>query len=217
MQIIDLSHPLLSDMPVYPGDPAVKIVRQASIEADGYCTARLALGTHAGTHVDFPAHLLPHGATQQQLPLEKFMGPGRVLNVFDKQIITAADLHGLGIVSGSHLSSCEFVLLYTGWAEQWGTKNYYHNWPYLAPDATSWLADQGFKGIGLDTPSPDSQGDESFAAHQALLEAGMVIVENLANLDLLPVSVNQEFIFQCLPLPVHNGEASPTRAVATLR
>ncbi len=217
MQIIDLSHPLLSDMPVYPGDPAVKIVRQASIEADGYCSAKLALGTHAGTHVDFPAHLLPRGAVQQRLLLEKFMGPGRVFDLVGKQTITAADLYGLSIVSDSHLDRCEFVLLRTGWAEQWGTKNYYHNWPCLAPDAASWLAAQGLKGIGLDTPSPDPQGDETFASHCVLMEAGMVIVENLANLDLLSVPTDQGFTFQCLPLPIHDGEASPTRAVAILR
>ncbi|MBU1248422.1 MAG: cyclase family protein, partial [Proteobacteria bacterium] len=106
---------------------------------------------------------------------------------------------------------CDFLLVHTGWGTRWGTPEYYARWPSLAPDATIWLTRQGFKGIGLDTPSPDQDGDAALAAHHQLLGAGLVVVENLAHLDVLP---QRGFTFMSLPLPLHGGDASPVRAVA---
>jgi arylformamidase len=47
----------------------------------GANVARLSLGTHTGTHVDAPAHLLPGGATVETLPLAALVGPAVVVEI----------------------------------------------------------------------------------------------------------------------------------------
>jgi kynurenine formamidase len=47
-------------------------------------------------------------------------------------------------------------------------------------------------------------------AHKALLDHGLVIVENLTNLGELPPD---GFLFCCLPMRIRDGEGSPVRAV----
>jgi kynurenine formamidase len=46
--------------------------------------------------------------------------------------------------------------------------------------------------------------------HHILLSHGLILIENLVNLESLP---KQEFTFSCLPLKIKNGDGSPVRAV----
>lgn len=48
----------------------------------------------------------------------------------------------------------EMVLLHTGRARLWGSKEYYAN-PALTPEAGQWLVDQSVKLLGVDTATPD--------------------------------------------------------------
>jgi arylformamidase len=76
MKLIDLTHPIKSNMPVYPGDPETKIQQEGSIKKDGYVDHYLSIGTHAGTHIDAPSHMLENKKSLNQFPLEKFIGRG---------------------------------------------------------------------------------------------------------------------------------------------
>ncbi|WP_432704060.1 cyclase family protein [Methanothermobacter thermautotrophicus] len=53
MKIIDLTHRIEDSMPVFPGDPPVKL-RIESSDAD-YITSSLSMGMHTGTHIDAPS------------------------------------------------------------------------------------------------------------------------------------------------------------------
>jgi arylformamidase len=66
------------------------------------------------------------------------------------------------------------------------------------------------KAVGVDTLSPDVFGDAGAPVHRALLGAGVVIVENLANLDRVP----PRFHLMALPLKVKGGSGAPCRATA---
>ncbi|KAH7968936.1 hypothetical protein HPB52_012921 [Rhipicephalus sanguineus] len=61
---------------------------------------------------------------------------------------------------------------------------------------------------GLDTASVDASGD---GAHGAILEANMFVIENLANLEKLPILGSYAL---ALPLLLDGGSASPVRIVA---
>jgi len=70
--------------------------------------------------------------------------------------------------------------------------------------------------LGLDTPSPDDprqgQGsDLDSPNHKTLLAAGVVLLEYLSNLELLPPT---EVYLVALPLPVRDADGAPTRVVA---
>src|SRR4051794_18720633 len=80
--LIDVTLPLSPHLPVYPGDPSFELRATHRIsDGDDYNVSRLALGTHAGTHVDAPFHFVPGGATVDQLPLEVLMGRALVVDV----------------------------------------------------------------------------------------------------------------------------------------
>ena len=101
------------------------------------------------------------------------------------------------------------MLFDTGWSRYWGQPRYYEDWPWLSGELAGRLASCGLKGVGLDTPSLD--GFNGRRAHDVCAAAGMVNLENLANLGELPT---RGFSVLALPLNVAATEASPVRAVA---
>lgn len=46
----------------------------SSIEESGAAIAKLTLGTHTGTHVDAPNHILKRREAVHEIPLENFVG-----------------------------------------------------------------------------------------------------------------------------------------------
>lgn len=70
-KIIDLSQPIYQGMPVYPGDPAVKI---SDIAKKKYIISKISFGNHTGTHIDAPSHMISGGKTLNDFPLEYFSG-----------------------------------------------------------------------------------------------------------------------------------------------
>ncbi len=81
MKIYDLSIPLCAQTPVWEGDKEVTI-RWVSRISEGaeYNLSELAMGTHAGTHLDAPLHVFTDGASIDQIPLEKLIGKTQVIH-----------------------------------------------------------------------------------------------------------------------------------------
>ncbi len=74
MQVIDLSLPLYSGMPVFPGDPEVRIELIQNFAETGWNMRRLELNAHDGTHINVPIHGMAEGKTLDDFELESFMG-----------------------------------------------------------------------------------------------------------------------------------------------
>lgn len=83
MRVIDLTLPIADGMPVYPGDPEVKVKIDHTYESHTWELRQLSLGSHTGTHVDAPSHMHPGAATLSELPLERFFGVSRVVRMED--------------------------------------------------------------------------------------------------------------------------------------
>ena len=98
MQVIDISIPISPDMPVWPGDPRVELVRTAKIaEGANANVSRLTCGVHTGTHVDAPVHFIDGAASVESLSLDRLIGKAFVaeledINVIDDQVLDSADL-----------------------------------------------------------------------------------------------------------------------------
>jgi arylformamidase len=84
------------------------------------------------------------------------------------------------------------------------------DWPGLGSDCVQLLLERGVKAVGVDTLSPDVFGNATSPVHRALLGEGVVIVENLANLDRVP----SRFYLMALPLKIRGGSGAPCRASA---
>jgi kynurenine formamidase len=54
VKLVDISHVLSEQTPVYPGDAAVKLEKVKTLEKDRYTAYLLSSGLHAATHIDIP-------------------------------------------------------------------------------------------------------------------------------------------------------------------
>lgn len=210
MRIVDLSLPIAAPDLYRP----VHFEPLRTIEDSGANVTRVTFDTHWGTHLDAPSHTLSGAPAVDQVPLERCCGPAVVLPLAplpERHRISVADLepHAGAIVPGARL------LLYTGWSVRYGRPDYTEGYPVIGLDTARWLAGRGVWLLGVDTPSvgPVYEPDrtELVAVHAALLGAGIVLVENLANLQHIP---GGRCTFIALPLPFRGLDGSPVRAVA---
>lgn len=207
-EIIDLSHSINDDMPVFPGDLSPLVKSIASFENQGYRESELRMSSHTGTHIDAPAHIIPDGYTLDAFPPEKFFGKGLVMDCRQLEEITADTLK-----QALPSYSPDFVLFYTGWDIYWGSDAYYGKIPVLDLNAAKYLSKLSLKGVGVDTPSFDPVGSESLGNHKTLLSNNIVLIENLTGLGYL---LEKKFIFSCFPLKIKSADGSPVRATAII-
>jgi kynurenine formamidase len=86
------------------------------------------------------------------------------------------------------------------------------HFPGISVEAARFLLkERQVRGIGIDTLSCDPGNSTTFDAHHAVLGAGKVNLENLANLDQVPV--RGAWLFAA-PLPIKNGTGAPARVFA---
>ena len=55
MKVIDLTHTIKENMPVYPGTDTPKLMPANTYEKDGFKETLMQMYTHTGTHID-PQH-----------------------------------------------------------------------------------------------------------------------------------------------------------------
>lgn len=206
MKIIDLTHPIHRNMPVYPGSEPPSVEAACSIARDGFAEHRIGLSSHTGTHIDAPAHMLADGKTLDRYPAERFIGQALVVDVAEQ----AVEVSVLEPLAGK-IGEVEFLLLRSNWSRLWGTPEYFDGYPVLSPEAAIWLSRFKLKGIGIDAVSFDRAGSGDYPNHKALLGGDILLVENLANLDMLP---DAPVLFSCFPLKIEDAEGAPVRAVA---
>ena len=202
--LIDLSYPIISSMPVYPGDEPLLLEKINDIAQDGFTQFRLSAGMHTGTHIDGPMHLIRGGKYINELPIEQFTGTGCLLNVEGESIIRYKPDYDR-LVAGKSI-----VLLHTGFDRMFGRKEYYRDHPAVSRELAQLFVDKNVKMVCMDSPSPDR---EPFEIHKLLLENDVLIAENLTNMDKLVAAVNIEVI--ALPLNIR-ADSSPARIIAKI-
>jgi arylformamidase len=194
---IDISRPLETATPVWPGDSPFRLNQQIH---GGLVLSSFATTCHVGTHVDAPRHLDPAAAGVESLALERLIGPAEVL-VATGAVITPESL------PPGWLPGLPRLLVRTG------------SHPLGAPIAPGfaaldarlvhWLADRGVDVLGVDTPSVDPFESEDLPAHRALLARGIIWIEGLW----LEHVAAGRYQLAALPLALVGADAAPVRAV----
>ncbi|MBK7174148.1 MAG: cyclase family protein [Bacteroidales bacterium] len=87
MTIVDLTHTLYHEMPVFPGEKSPGLTRDPLPESAGYVTHRLETNMHTGTHMDAPMHAKSGELTIDSYPAEFFIRESVVLDVRGEAII----------------------------------------------------------------------------------------------------------------------------------
>lgn len=158
-----------------------------------YSLTKFAMGSHSGTHVDAPSHLLAGGGTIDRIDLDLLMGPCLLVSANADMEISLQYLDELKVPSGT-----KRLILRTRRGEG-----------YLTQEAALRLVETGVRLVGIDSPSVDAPASPHLPVHRALLKAGMVIVENLALNGVTPGS----YWLACLPLKIEGCDGAPARVV----
>jgi len=214
--LVDLSVGIAEGMSRIPFLPDVKIDVLRS-HADGHALEirHLALATHIGTHMDAPAHAIAGAQTIDEIPLDDVCGPGVVIAVDAKpgQPITLADVQR----SGQEIRERDIVFLDTHFAPLAAARDerYLMN-PYLAQDLADFLVAKNVKVLGIDCvtvdmPTSVRPPDFDYPIHNTLLRAGVLIIENLADLSSVAGKRAQIWAF---PLKITGSDAGHVRVVA---
>ncbi len=211
MNMIDLSHTICEDMPVFPGSAQPQLSPVRTICRDGYRETQLCLYGHTGTHMDAPAHILPDGGCLDTMPIHHFFGRGFVLDCRDLPAGSEISLKRL-LAAGAPAVQADFLLFCTGWDQYWGTAECYGPYPVVSEELCRWAAGHK-KALGVDTMGIDPIDSTELPRHRILLSRQTLIVENLCHLDRL---IGRRFQFSALPLKYKNADGAPVRAAAII-
>jgi len=211
--MVDLTHLLREGMNVWPGHPHFEMKQVSSLEkGDGASVHALCLSEHTGTHFDAPSHFILGADTISDIPVEKFFGRAAKIDTAiapDSQLPAQAILdfetaHGA-------IEPCDAVILNFGWHRKWDDgASFVKSWPGLSEEAAKLLVSRGVRLVATDCLSIDHFSSARFEAHVALLDAGVLVGENFANIGNLPPWC----FLTAFPMRIHKGTGSPVRAIA---
>lgn len=195
-----------NELPSYPGDPEVSLIPKNTISGQGYNVLNVCMGTHSGTHLDAPLHLIDKSAAINDLPLEAFFGKALFVEIpkNKNETVDLADLENIVIEEGG------ILIVRTGWEENKYKDGYFTDFPYFSAECAEYILSKRIKMIGTDMPSVDGP-NQNAAFHKKILNEGIPIVEGLINLKQI---IGREMMFCAFPLNLKDSDGSPVRAVA---
>jgi len=212
MKIVDLTLTVSDKIPTFPGSPQPSFIPWENVREDGYNLELLFLSTHTGTHMDAPYHFLEKGAKIHEISLKKLVSEAVLIKSKKKggESITKIDIQKFEKKHGK-IDGFSSVIFSTDWQRNLQKKYYFTKNPGLSVSAAKYLASKKINLVGIDSPSIDLGKDSKFSVHQIFAKKGMLIVENLANLEKIKSS---KFHLVVLPLKLKNATGSPVRAIA---
>ncbi len=217
-EIVDLGHELYNGMPNL-GANHVAFWPLETFEATREMSGgRLAMegrmmlmAEHCGTHIDVPRHFVEGGTTVDQLPLEKVILPGHLLDFTHKKVreaITIADFEEAERRSGRKIGSGTAVVAWTGVDKNWAKPGFIKE---RSSAAAKWLVERGITLFATDLIGMDDPEEWWWPTHLVWLKAGIPMVQQLCHLDKL---AGKDFWLVVLPLKMRDGTASPVRPIA---
>ena len=197
--VVDLSHSLSTDFPVFPGFNHAERLSLVTVEENGFYAQQWTFGEHTSTHMDFPGHFIADGALVDELPADILVGPAVVIDIAARAeddpdtVVTVEDLRAWESEHGE-IPEGAFVLMYSGWESKANDEATYRgsdadgglHFPGFSGESAEFLVNErSINGVGVDTLSIDHGPSATFDVHYTILGAGLLGIENLANLAML--------------------------------
>lgn len=202
--IIDLSLRLNNATPAYPGDAKIEIKGVNALASQGYQDHSVFMGTHTGTHIDAPSHMIEGGKSLDKFPAAQFVGRGVYIVVNDKKF-------ELNDVKESDIQEGDIVVFNTGMSYRIHDEAYFTEFPAMSAEIAEYLVERKVKMVGVDSCSIDNQPD--FPVHKILLGNDILIIENLTNLEQLSEMDSRIY---ALPLKL-DLDGAPARVIAEVQ
>lgn len=215
MKLIDLTHTLTENIPVFGEKCDFHLQTRKNIETDepvSFLIQHLQMSAGTGTHLDAPAHIKSDGHGVHDIPVETLLSPLIVIDI-------SAQAKANFLLSVSHIQDFEslygqiapnsFVLVYTGWDQFWGTPDFRNNlqFPSISAEAAKLLLERNIVGLGIDTLSPDCP-QSGYPVHALVLGQDKYILECVANAGQMPC---QGAYILVAPLKLKDGAEAPAR------
>ena len=209
MRVIDLTMRIMPSMKVFPGSPKPSFVPWSRFDAHGYDSEAMFMSTHTGTHIDAPSHFAPGLASIDRISADRLVCNALLIKAHKKpnQLIELDDVHDMQISKG------DTVVFATGWEKRAASKNYMTENPGLSAQAAKYLVQKKVNAVAIDGPSIDAGFDSKFTAHNILLPANVLAVENLCNVGMIS---KERFTLVVAPLKLAGATGSPVRALAII-
>ena len=202
MQLWDISPPVSSRSPVFPGDTAY--AQQWVARIGPGCPVNVSavtLSPHVGAHADAPLHYGDGAPAIGAVDLAPYLGRCRVIHAIGcGPLVTVAHLAH----AADALPPRVLVRTYRHAPTQW-----VDDFSAYAPETVEWLASRGVTLIGIDTASVDPAASKTLDSHQRLHRLDLRVLENLV-LDNVPEG---DYELIALPLKWIDADASPVRAI----
>ena len=224
--VVDLSHVISPQIPLWPGDPKVVFKVVATMKKDGYYLRSFTIGEHSATHMNAPNSFVSGNteAITSYTPAQRVV-PAVVIDAraqcaanADYQL-TQQDVLAWEVKNGK-IAPGSFVVMFTGWQDKWNdpaafigqdAKGNLH-FPGFAGATSKWLvSDRQIAGVGIDTHGVDPGSDTSYATNTEMANTHKIAIECMANLDQLPA---KGATLVLAPLQLQNGSGSPMDIVA---
>lgn len=201
-RIVDLSHTIATDIPLWPGDPAVEFQDVAQFATEGYYLRKFTIGEHSGTHMNAPNSFHEGGIpidayTPKSLVMKAVVIDIRAKTQFNPDYaLTRQDVLDWESQHG-RIPAGSLVLLYTGWQAKWHDPAAFFNqdaggnlhFPGFDGNTTRFLLQhRNIKGVGIDTHGADPGLDTNFSTNTQVLAQNGIVLECLDHLDQLPAT-----------------------------
>ena len=206
-KIYDVSMRLEEGMLFYPDDPrfekkdVMRLEKGAAAEVISYT-----LGSHTGTHLDLPSHIIKNGKRLKDIPIELLLGETVVIDL----------TKGEGVIKQEEIAphlppDAKRILLKTSNSTDncIGSKNFREDYRSLGPDGAKMLVEEGVILVGIDYLSIEAFVNPNLEVHRYLLEHDLIILEGL---DLRGVPPGRYGII-CLPLNIPDASGAPARVL----
>jgi kynurenine formamidase len=225
-RVVELSQPISTRIPLWPGDPKVVVKTVATMKKDGYFLRKFTIGEHSATHMNAANSFIEGDRTAiTDYPAEQRVVPAAVIDVSAKCAanadyqLTQQDVMDWEAQHG-RIAAGTFVIMLTGWEDKWGSPKAFINqdakgnlhFPGFAGATSAWLlSDRQIAGVGIDTHGVDPGLDTTYATNTAMAEALKLVLECMGHLDQLPATGATLVL---APLQLKGGSGSPLSVVA---
>lgn len=220
---IEISYPLSSDIPVFPGVPGDEFIPHDSIDRGGECNTTIVHHfLHNGTHVDAPFHFDNNGKTIEKIPVENFC--------YSKPLVIKKNLQKGGLIQPEDLKAyspslyeADIILICTGYhALREDKKTYMDDFPSLSVDAAKLIRTEllNVKAVAIDTLSIENcvlGPKKKFIVHKTLLSGDaystrpLLIFEDVNIGSILRYKIKRIYAF---PIRFAGLEAAPVAMTA---
>lgn len=222
-KVVDLSWEYGRNTLVWPNVVPFQYIRKIGHSEKGYWYAMndFCVSEHGGTHLDAPYHFNENGWTVGQIPINRLIGKGALIDLSKNSppLLEAKHLKDWEKRNGKFQNGT-ILLIKFNWSQYWTNSTLYFgksengslNFPGLAASAARWIANTNkFYGVGVDTASVDPGNTKDYFVHKLLASNKLYNLENVKLTQALPEKGFHLFV---MPMKLKSGSGAPVRIFA---